>query len=156
MGGKSYYCDYCCCFLKNDINVRKTHNSGLSHKMAKVRYMRRFEEPRKVLEEERNKQPCFRFLNGMYCKFDLMCNSSHFNEDQLQHLQKIAERAEKTRKRKFSSKSTKGSENILQFPWPNVRANNKKRRRRIKRLPESLQPINFNRMNKAYLDIEWG
>lgn len=43
MGGKSYYCDYCCCFLKNDVNVRKTHNSGLTHNMAKLRYMRRFE-----------------------------------------------------------------------------------------------------------------
>ncbi|XP_030384565.1 uncharacterized protein LOC115631858 isoform X2 [Scaptodrosophila lebanonensis] len=61
MGGKSYYCDYCRCFMKNDLNVRKLHNSGLSHTVAKVTFMKQFEDPRKLLEEERAKIPCTRF-----------------------------------------------------------------------------------------------
>jgi len=43
MGGKSYYCDYCCCFMKNDLNVRKLHNGGISHTIAKTNYMKRYE-----------------------------------------------------------------------------------------------------------------
>lgn len=43
MGGKSYYCDYCCCFLKNDLNVRKLHNGGIAHAIAKSNYLKRYE-----------------------------------------------------------------------------------------------------------------
>lgn len=48
MGGKSYYCDYCCCFMKNDLNVRKLHNAGVLHSAAKATYMRRFEGRKKI------------------------------------------------------------------------------------------------------------
>lgn len=41
MGGKSYFCDYCCCFMKNDINVRKLHNSGIAHTICKANYVLR-------------------------------------------------------------------------------------------------------------------
>lgn len=43
MGGKSYFCDYCRCFMKNDRKVRQTHNEGLQHKIVKTSYMKMFE-----------------------------------------------------------------------------------------------------------------
>lgn len=43
MGGKTYYCDHCKCYMKNNINVRKTHNAGLSHIIAKVSHYRRYQ-----------------------------------------------------------------------------------------------------------------
>lgn len=43
MGGKSYFCDYCRCYMKNDIKVRKTHNEGLAHTITKFTFMRRYE-----------------------------------------------------------------------------------------------------------------
>lgn len=153
MGGKSYYCDYCCCFLKNDINVRKTHNSGLTHNMAKLRYMKRFEDPRKVLEQEIKKEPCTRYLNGRYCKFDLMCKSTHFNEEQFEHLRKMVKRLEKVQTSKVTDKLKSGKQIIL--PWyKSIGKSNKIIN--IKRLPESLKPINFDRINDNYLQLEWG
>ncbi|KAL9923492.1 zinc finger matrin-type protein 5 isoform 2-T2 [Glossina fuscipes fuscipes] len=86
MGGKSYYCDYCQCYMKNDVNVRKVHNSGLSHKIAKVTYMKRYENPVKVYEEEIKKTPCSRYSKG-YCKFGLYCQFSHYDENQLKELE---------------------------------------------------------------------
>lgn len=153
MGGKSYYCDYCCCFLKNDVNVRKTHNSGLVHNMAKLRYMRRFEDPRKVLEQEAIKEPCMRYLNGKYCKFDLMCKFTHFNEAQLEHLRKMVKRLEKAQTSKVIDKRKKHNKIIL--PWYKSGEKNNKIINH-KRLPESLQPINFDRINDEFLKLEWG
>ena len=43
MGGKSYFCDYCRCYMKNDVKLRKTHNEGLAHTIMKVAIMRRYE-----------------------------------------------------------------------------------------------------------------
>nr|XP_014087359.1 zinc finger matrin-type protein 5 [Bactrocera oleae] len=153
MGGKSYYCDYCCCFLKNDVNVRKTHNSGLTHNMAKLRYMRRFEDPRKVLEQEVNKEPCTRYLNGRYCKFDLMCKSTHYNKEQLEQLRKIVKRLEKFQRPKVIGKLKNDKKRML--PW---HRNSEKSYKlmNIKRLPESLRPINFDRFNDDCLKLEWG
>uniref|UniRef100_A0A1A9VZM0 C3H1-type domain-containing protein n=1 Tax=Glossina brevipalpis TaxID=37001 RepID=A0A1A9VZM0_9MUSC len=103
MGGKSYYCDYCQCYMKNDLNVRKVHNSGLSHKIAKVTYMKRYENPIKVYEEESAKKPCSRYHKG-YCKFGLYCQFSHYNESQLKLLEIIVQRLKsKCEKQKKSS-----------------------------------------------------
>ncbi|CAD7000394.1 unnamed protein product [Ceratitis capitata] len=154
MGGRSYYCDYCCCFIKNDVNVRKTHNSGLIHKMTKLRYMRRFEDPKKVLEEESKKEPCTRFLNGKYCKFDLMCNSTHFNEQQLKQLRKIVEAQERTQSLKTTT--TARDDNSVKLPWQRFHNKNNIKKFKIKRLPESLKPINFNRMRNDCPNVEWG
>ncbi|EDW39505.1 GL10067 [Drosophila persimilis] len=63
--GQSYFCDYCGCFMKSDLNVRKLHNNGISHTVAKYRYMRRFEDAAKILAEERLKNPCQRYSKGI-------------------------------------------------------------------------------------------
>ncbi|XP_054743270.1 uncharacterized protein LOC129247922 [Anastrepha obliqua] len=154
MGGKSYYCDYCLCFLKNDINVRKIHNSGLTHKIAKIRYMRSFTDPRKVLEEECSKESCYRYLSGRYCKFDLLCNSTHFNKIQLQRLREIADRLERTRRQKPDPKAVNEIKKKIILPWQSN--DGKKRRQETKRFTESLKPISFNRMNSDSLNLEWG
>lgn len=108
MGGKRYYCDYCQCFMINDIKVRKTHNDSVSHKTNKIRCMRKFDgienicnllkywlqifafdyfhlDPRKVYEEEIAKPTCRHFLRG-YCRFDLYCQSSHYTQKELDEL----------------------------------------------------------------------
>ncbi|XP_060666047.1 uncharacterized protein LOC132798271 [Drosophila nasuta] len=132
MGGKSYYCDYCCCFMKNDLNVRKSHNAGIAHCTAKATYMRRFEHPRKILEEERMKIPCKRFFAG-YCKFQALCKFGHFNAKQMQHLEKIVSKL----KKKQSSKRKK---------MPQLKQN----------LPPSLQSINLTKLKQSNLELSWG
>ncbi|XP_034098577.1 uncharacterized protein LOC117564063 [Drosophila albomicans] len=132
MGGKSYYCDYCCCFMKNDLNVRKSHNAGIAHCTAKATYMRRFEHPRKILEEERMKIPCKRFFAG-YCKFQALCKFGHFNPKQMQQLQKIVSKL----KKKQSSKRKK---------MPQLKQN----------LPPSLQSINLTKLKQSNLESSWG
>lgn len=64
MGGKSYFCDYCCCFMKNDLNVRKLHNAGVSHCAAKANYLRRFEGK----QRKNYKNSC---LYGFYFDFQI-------------------------------------------------------------------------------------
>ncbi|XP_034473195.1 zinc finger matrin-type protein 5 [Drosophila innubila] len=125
MGGKSYYCDYCCCFMKNDLNVRKLHNAGISHTTAKATYMRRFEDPRKMLAAERMKRPCKRYFAG-FCKFQLLCNFGHYSEKQLKQLEKIVSRLKNKRsKRKKSSHKRKSN------------------------LPPSLQSMNLSKLKKT-------
>lgn len=132
MGGKSYYCDYCCCFMKNDLNVRKLHNAGISHTAAKATYMRRFEDPRKMLIVERAKKPCKRFFAG-YCKFQLLCNFGHYSEKQLKQLEKIVSQLKKKRsKRKKRTHQT------------------------IKNLAPSLQSMNLSKLKRTNLDLDWG
>ncbi|XP_062142526.1 zinc finger matrin-type protein 5 [Drosophila sulfurigaster albostrigata] len=132
MGGKSYYCDYCCCFMKNDLNVRKSHNAGIAHCTAKATYMRRFENPRKILEEERMKIPCKRFFTG-YCKFQALCKFGHFNPKQMQQLEKIVSKL----KKKQRSKRKK---------MPQLKQN----------LPPSLQSINLTKLKQSNLKSSWG
>ncbi|KAL9930383.1 zinc finger matrin-type protein 5 isoform 1-T1 [Glossina fuscipes fuscipes] len=110
MGGKSYYCDYCQCYMKNDVNVRKVHNSGLSHKIAKVTYMKRYENPVKVYEEEIKKTPCSRYSKG-YCKFGLYCQFSHYDENQLKELEVVVRRLQSKSKKKKVKLSKK------YLPW---------------------------------------
>ncbi|KAH8410526.1 hypothetical protein KR215_011882 [Drosophila sulfurigaster] len=152
MGGKSYYCDYCCCFIKNDLNVRKSHNAGIAHCTAKATYMRRFErktnltiineinykiflkclDPRKILKEERMKIPCKRFFAG-YCKFQALCKFGHFNPKQMQQLEKIVGKL----KKKQRSKRKK---------MPQLKQN----------LPPSLQSINLTKLKQSNLKSSWG
>ncbi|XP_052852222.1 uncharacterized protein LOC128262166 [Drosophila gunungcola] len=138
MGGKSYYCDYCCCFMKNDLNVRKLHNDGISHTIARTNYMRRYEDPKKILIEERAKIPCQRYFGG-YCKFELFCKYSHYNEKEIQELEKLVLAKKKTnyRKRKKSN----------QWPW---------KTHPQKGLPPSLQNMNLAKLKQTNFELDWG
>ncbi|ALC38611.1 CG31922, partial [Drosophila busckii] len=125
--GKRYYCDYCCCYIKNDMNIRKLHNAGQSHAMAKTFYMRRFEDPLKVLTEERAKLVCNRYFSN-YCKFELTCNLSHYSDHQLQQLEVLAKNKRK-------------------------RNRNKKK---IRRLPPSLEPLQLAKLLQTDWTTKWG
>ncbi|EDW11350.1 uncharacterized protein LOC6575904 [Drosophila mojavensis] len=133
MGGKSYYCDYCCCFMKNDLNVRKLHNAGISHTAAKATYMRRFEDPKKVLAVESTKKPCKRFLAG-YCRFQLFCNFRHYSDKQMKQLEKIVRQLKKKRSKKKRN------------PQVTRKCN----------LPPSLQPIDMTKLKQTNWDLNWG
>ncbi|XP_030555337.1 zinc finger matrin-type protein 5 [Drosophila novamexicana] len=132
MGGKSYYCDYCCCYMKNDLNVRKLHNAGASHTAAKGTYMRRFEDPRKILAAERSKRPCKRFFAG-YCRFEQLCNFRHYTDKQMKQLEKIVSQL----KKKASKKQR----------------NPQKTKRN---LPPSLQPLDLAKLKQTNWDLSWG
>ncbi|XP_017130398.1 uncharacterized protein LOC108148057 isoform X2 [Drosophila elegans] len=114
MGGKSYYCDYCCCFMKNDLNVRKLHNDGISHTIAKTNYMRRYDDPEKILIEERAKIPCQRYFGG-YCKFELFCKYSHYNEKEIQELEKLEDQLPKEKEIQSMALENSSSEGITSF-----------------------------------------
>lgn len=146
MGGKSFFCDYCRCFMKNDINVRKTHNAGLAHKIKKVSYMRKYEDPRKVYFEEKSKIPCTRYMKG-YCKFDLFCQFTHYNDHQLEQLKLVVVNMSQKKLPKSTIQTLPEfggiPKNILkQLP---------------KKLPASLKPLNFRRISKLNIrDHTWG
>jgi len=92
--------------MKNDLNVRKLHNGGISHTIAKTNYMKHYEgnnfcklsknifknlkiiDPKKILDEERKKTPCKRYFGG-YCKFEMYCKYCHYSEKELQELEKL-------------------------------------------------------------------
>ncbi|XP_037711579.1 zinc finger matrin-type protein 5 isoform X1 [Drosophila subpulchrella] len=138
MGGKSYYCDYCCCFMKNDLNVRKLHNGGIFHTIAKTNYMRRYEDPKKILDEERRKTPCKRFFGG-YCKFETYCKYCHYSEKELQELERLV-----LAKKKANSKKRKKS---TKWPWKTHTQTG---------LPISLQPIQLARLERTNFELSWG
>ncbi|KAH8293232.1 hypothetical protein KR018_000536 [Drosophila ironensis] len=138
MGGKSYFCDYCCCFLKNDLNVRRKHNYGIAHTIAKKNYMRRFEDPQKILNEERLKQPCQRYFNG-YCKFEMFCKNSHYDQQQLQKLQKLVEAQTK--------KDSRKKKKPRRWPW---------KTRAQKELPPSLREIDLAKLKHTNWELSWG
>ncbi|TMW54445.1 hypothetical protein DOY81_000437 [Sarcophaga bullata] len=157
MGGKSYFCDYCRCYMKNDIKLRKTHNEGLAHTIMKVAIMRRYEDPRKLYEEEIAKQPCMRYFKG-YCKYDLYCRNTHFSEKQLKQLKElvvILDCKEATNSLAKPNVSRKFRD-ISKLPWIN---NITKKNLKLlpKKLPPSLKPLSLTKLSR--LDIsnnKWG
>ncbi|KAI8130211.1 hypothetical protein FF38_06652 [Lucilia cuprina] len=160
MGGKSYFCDYCRCYMKNDKNVRKTHNEGLAHKIIKTSIMRKYEDPRKIYEEEIVKQPCTRYFKS-YCKYDLYCQYTHFNETQLKQLKDMIEnkitandsRGHTTNK----SKRSLTTKQTTKFPWQNS-ITKRKQKLLPSKLPASLRPLSIKKLLK--LDVcnnnKWG
>eukprot|EP00099_Drosophila_melanogaster_P024398 NP_722687.1 uncharacterized protein Dmel_CG31922 [Drosophila melanogaster] len=139
MGGKSYYCDYCCCFLKNDLNVRKLHNGGIAHAIAKSNYLKRYEDPKKILTEERQKTPCKRYF-GSYCKFETYCKFTHYSGDNLRELEKLVLARKKRKSRKKTNKCKR-------WPW---------KTHLRKGLPPSLQPINPEKLKQTDFELSWG
>ncbi|XP_005182066.1 zinc finger matrin-type protein 5 [Musca domestica] len=156
MGGKRYYCDYCQCFMINDIKVRKTHNDSVSHKTNKIRCMRKFDDPRKVYEEEIAKPTCRHFLRG-YCRFDLYCQSSHYTQKELDELRLLGTSLEKKENNSRTNVSGITSQQILNpwLPWTENVLQKKKRTK--KNLPPSLRPINLKKLKKIINDSNsWG
>ncbi|KAM7351255.1 zinc finger matrin-type protein 5 [Cochliomyia hominivorax] len=158
MGGKSYFCDYCRCYMKNDKNVRKTHNEGLAHKIVKANIMRKYEDPRKLYDEESKKQPCTRYFKS-YCKYDLYCQYTHLNETQLRELKILADnlntksQTEENTTKQCVKDATKLSST---YPWKNRITKNQKRLL-PKKLPPSLRPLKLKKLRKIVVGKNnWG
>ncbi|XP_073825587.1 zinc finger matrin-type protein 5 [Musca autumnalis] len=155
MGGKRYFCDYCQCYLINDVNIRKTHNDAVTHKINKIRYMRKFEDPLKVYEEEIKKPPCQHFLKGR-CRYDLFCQSTHYTPKQLEELKLLAEKAQQ------KSMSTKINETTTHhlfkhlLPWSKNALQKKKLTKKKNQLPPSLRSINLKKLTQIENDTTWG
>ncbi|SPP79928.1 zinc finger matrin-type protein 5 isoform X1 [Drosophila guanche] len=135
--GQSYFCDYCGCYMKSDVNVRKLHNNGISHTVAKYRYMRRFDDPAKILSEERLKKPCQRYFKG-YCKFDLYCNYGHYSEQELKKLEKLVAAQKKSKSRRRKPKK---------WPW---------KTHHHAGLPPSLRPMELAKLKTSNFELNWG
>ncbi|XP_061388236.1 zinc finger matrin-type protein 5 [Musca vetustissima] len=160
MGGKRYFCDYCQCYITNDVNVRKTHNDAVSHKINKIRYLRKFDDPRKIYKEEIRKTPCYHFLKGR-CRYDLYCQSSHYTPKQLEELKLLADNLEKKEKPPYTA-TTNVSEGTSQqllmhvLPWAKNTLQNKKFLKK-KNLPPSLKPIKLKKLSTILNhSISWG
>ncbi|XP_017063325.1 uncharacterized protein LOC108102692 isoform X2 [Drosophila eugracilis] len=111
---------------------------GLSHTIARINYMKRYEDPKKVLNEEHRKAPCKRYFEG-YCKFEMYCKYSHYSKREFQELEKIviAKKNSKSRNRKNSNK----------WPW----------KTHLQRgLPPSLQPITLAKLQQTNFELSWG
>lgn len=144
MGGKSYWCDYCECFMKNDINVRKNHNMGTAHHIAKANYLQKFKDPEQVIAEETIKLPCKKISNNLNCSFGFFCRFSHYSPEQLQHLKLIVE--------KNRCKKDKDTVESNSLPW-----NTSKSRKILPQpTPPSLQPIDFEQFDTSCFQSQWG
>lgn len=148
MGGKSYWCDYCECFMKNDINVRKSHNVGTAHQIAKANYMQKFKDPKQILAEEKLKLPCKRTSSGEECSFGFFCRFSHYTLAMLKQLQSTVDK----NRLKEEKKDTNQINHLL--PW------NTSKRRKRKALPQpmppSLQEIDFDQIDDSCFNSQWG
>lgn len=79
---KKYFCDFCGVHIQNNLLIRKRHNSGLSHQQKKKEYYNQFKTVAEILAEERQKNPCSRFLKGQ-CTFGAICRFSHYTRDEI-------------------------------------------------------------------------
>ncbi|XP_042613326.1 zinc finger matrin-type protein 5 [Cyprinus carpio] len=62
--GKRYFCDYCDRSFQDNLHNRKKHLNGVQHHRAKKAWFEffRFSDAATVLNEERTKEPCRKFL----------------------------------------------------------------------------------------------
>ncbi|XP_051749284.1 zinc finger matrin-type protein 5 [Ctenopharyngodon idella] len=95
--GKRYYCDYCDRSFQDNLHNRKKHLNGVQHHRAKKAWFDNFRDAAAVLNEERTKEPCRKFLQTGQCVFGTNCRFSHMSERYMKMLeQKIDD--EKRRK----------------------------------------------------------
>ncbi|XP_048043839.1 zinc finger matrin-type protein 5 isoform X1 [Megalobrama amblycephala] len=95
--GKRYYCDYCDRSFQDNLHNRKKHLNGVQHHRAKKAWFDNFRDAAAVLNEERTKEPCRKFLQTGQCVFGTNCRFSHMSERYIKMLeQKIDD--EKRRK----------------------------------------------------------
>ncbi|XP_055920263.1 zinc finger matrin-type protein 5 [Eupeodes corollae] len=145
MGGKSFYCDYCECFMKNDINVRQNHGAGTAHNIAKANYIQRYKDPQQIITEEKVKTPCKRISNNLECSFGFFCRFSHYSSEELNYLQFIVDEREYKKERHMLKKTP--------LIW-----NSSKTRKKLPPvpIPPSLQPIDFEKMTDSCFESQWG
>ncbi|KAG1959008.1 zinc finger matrin-type protein 5 [Pimephales promelas] len=85
--GKRYYCDYCDRSFQDNLHNRKKHLYGVQHHRAKKAWFDNFRDVATVLNEERTKEPCRKFLQTGQCVFGANCRFSHMSESYMQMLE---------------------------------------------------------------------
>ncbi|KAF4113256.1 zinc finger matrin-type protein 5 [Onychostoma macrolepis] len=85
--GKRYYCDYCDRSFQDNLHNRKKHLNGVQHHRAKKAWFDNFRDAATVLNEERTKEPCRKFLQTGQCVFGTSCRFSHMSERHMKMLE---------------------------------------------------------------------
>lgn len=85
--GKRYYCDYCDRSFQDNMHNRKKHLFGVQHHRAKKAWFDNFRDAATLLNEERTKEPCRKFLQTGQCVFGTSCRFSHMSERQMKMLE---------------------------------------------------------------------
>ncbi|XP_077262064.1 zinc finger matrin-type protein 5 [Temnothorax americanus] len=88
--GKTYYCDYCDRFFKDDVEARKKHLSSLQHVANRESHYKTYKDPETILKEIYNKTPCKRYMTVGDCAFGLGCRFSHYTPLMIWELQQLA------------------------------------------------------------------
>ncbi|XP_073697266.1 zinc finger matrin-type protein 5 [Garra rufa] len=85
--GKRYYCDYCDRSFQDNMHNRKKHLNGVQHHRAKKAWFDNFRDAATLLNEERTKEPCRKFLQTGQCVFGTSCRFSHMSERHMKMLE---------------------------------------------------------------------
>lgn len=85
--GKRYYCDYCDRSFQDNLHNRKKHLNGVQHHRAKKTWFDNFRDAATILNEERTKEPCRKFLQTGQCVFGTSCRFSHMSERHMKMLE---------------------------------------------------------------------
>ncbi|KAF7688755.1 zinc finger matrin-type protein 5 isoform X1 [Silurus meridionalis] len=85
--GKRYHCDYCDRSFQDTLHNRKKHLNGVQHHRAKKAWFDHFRDAAAILQDERAKQPCRKFLQTGQCVFGPSCRYSHMSEQDMKNLE---------------------------------------------------------------------
>nr|XP_046230171.1 zinc finger matrin-type protein 5 [Scatophagus argus] len=89
--GKRYYCDYCDRSFQDNMHNRKKHLNGVQHHRAKKAWFDNFRDSSAILNDEKTKKPCRKFLQKGFCDFGPNCRFSHMSEEDLFYLKRQVE-----------------------------------------------------------------
>ncbi|XP_058239882.1 zinc finger matrin-type protein 5 isoform X2 [Hemibagrus wyckioides] len=85
--GKRYHCDYCDRSFQDTLHNRKKHLNGVQHHRAKKAWFDNFRDAAAILQDERAKQACRKFLQTGQCVFGPSCRYSHMTEQDMKNLE---------------------------------------------------------------------
>ncbi|XP_017315814.1 zinc finger matrin-type protein 5 isoform X2 [Ictalurus punctatus] len=85
--GKRYHCDYCARSFQDTLHNRKKHLNGVQHHRAKKAWFDNFRDAAAILQDERAKQGCRKFLQTGQCVFGPSCRYSHMSEQDIKDLE---------------------------------------------------------------------
>ncbi|KAF5909740.1 zinc finger matrin-type protein 5, partial [Clarias magur] len=85
--GKRYHCDYCDRSFQDTLHNRKKHLNGVQHHRARKAWFDNFRDAAAILQDERAKQTCRKFLQTGQCVFGFSCRYSHMSEQEMKNLE---------------------------------------------------------------------
>lgn len=100
--GKKYYCDYCKTHIQRDPNIVRKHNEGIPHLRNRADHYERCKDITEIVTENIGKKPCRTVLNSEQCIFGAHCRFSHYTPEQLNRLQRKAQRQQLHRAKRLA------------------------------------------------------